>query len=298
VTWDQICDAGAELCRHYGPVLLIPLKLETQEPASDPEGAETAQFWKEREAEFRKHDAPENELVADWFSLDDSWSFRTSLARSPAPGLEQVFKSLAREAAKGLAYAGDDESWIVWLNALRRAIDRSTGRRIYSAISSTGSLQIRERESDQMFKSRDAVPRGGVWKFVASGSPDQPVTGAESLMYWETTTEMIEHLFTSSANFCLELRSLIRNDRTTNENKGLGKAYKTVMGANIDRLRKECGWSFDDLAEVTRIDKKRILAHVNKGSGAHPSTLEAYAEAFTEKLGRPVTVAELEESPQ
>src|SRR5208282_1236861 len=29
------------------------------------------------------------------------------------------------------------------------------------------------------------------------------------------------------------------------------KAYKTALARNIDRLRKECGWSFDDLAEAT-----------------------------------------------
>jgi len=62
----------------------------------------------------------------------------------------------------------------------------------------------------------------------------------------------------------------------------------------LKRLRKECGWSFDDLAEATELDKKLILGHVNRGKGAHPKTLGVYAQTFTEKLERPVTVAELE----
>jgi hypothetical protein len=74
----------------------------------------------------------------------------------------------------------------------------------------------------------------------------------------------------------------------------LRKVYKTALGRNIDLLRKECGWSFDDLAVATGLDKTLILGHVNKGKGAHPSTLERYATTFTQKLGREVTVAELE----
>ena len=69
---------------------------------------------------------------------------------------------------------------------------------------------------------------------------------------------------------------------------------KSAFGRNVDRLRKECGWSFDDLAKATDLGKKLILGHVNEGKGAHPKTLEIYARTFTEKMGRPVTVAELE----
>lgn len=69
---------------------------------------------------------------------------------------------------------------------------------------------------------------------------------------------------------------------------------KTSIGRNIDRLRKECGWSFNDVAEKTGLDKKLILGHVNLGKGTRPNTLKMYADAFGKKLGRPVTVAELE----
>jgi hypothetical protein len=62
----------------------------------------------------------------------------------------------------------------------------------------------------------------------------------------------------------------------------------------LNRLRLECGWSFEDMAKATDIDKKLILGHVNKGKNPRPSTRATYASAFTERLGRPVTVAELE----
>ena len=83
---------------------------------------------------------------------------------------------------------------------------------------------------------------------------------------------------------------------TSAESLGTGPAttYKTAFGRNVDRLRKECGWSFDALAGKTGLEKKLILGHVNDGKGAHPRTIKTYAEAFTKKLNRSVTVAELE----
>ena len=66
------------------------------------------------------------------------------------------------------------------------------------------------------------------------------------------------------------------------------------FGSNLARLRLECGWSFDEMARATDIDKKLILGHVNKGKKAHPGTMATYAQTFSEKLGRPVTVTELE----
>jgi hypothetical protein len=68
----------------------------------------------------------------------------------------------------------------------------------------------------------------------------------------------------------------------------------TRLGRNIDRLRKECGWSFDKLAKKTGLDKKLILGHVNEGKGAYPKTIKVYADAFARDLNRTVEVAELE----
>lgn len=75
------------------------------------------------------------------------------------------------------------------------------------------------------------------------------------------------------------------------------KVYKSRAGRNIDKLRKDCGWSFDQLAKRTGIDKSLILGHVNKGKGAHPDTLKTYADAFSKALNRSVTVGELEGEP-
>jgi hypothetical protein len=68
----------------------------------------------------------------------------------------------------------------------------------------------------------------------------------------------------------------------------------TAIGRNIDRLRKECGWSLDKLAKETGIDKKSILSHVNKGARPIPRILKEYAQAFTKALGQRITAPDLE----
>ena len=78
------------------------------------------------------------------------------------------------------------------------------------------------------------------------------------------------------------------------ETERAGQPSKTAVGRNIDRLRKDCGWSYNKLAERTGLDKKLILGHVNGGKGIQPRTLKIYAVAFTRELKREVPVAELE----
>ncbi|NLT68042.1 MAG: helix-turn-helix transcriptional regulator [Acidobacteria bacterium] len=67
----------------------------------------------------------------------------------------------------------------------------------------------------------------------------------------------------------------------------------TTLGRNIDRLRLELGWSYDDLARVSGISKKRILDHVNKGTRPWPHVLKEYSDTFTKAFGRPISVADL-----
>ena len=65
--------------------------------------------------------------------------------------------------------------------------------------------------------------------------------------------------------------------------------YKTQFALNIDRLRRECGWSFNGLSKASGIDKGAILRHIHAGSRAKPRTVKAYAEAFSRQLRRIIT---------
>lgn len=222
VDWEQIRLVGADLCRHYARVLVVPADFVPARPArTAPVSKATAQFWKEREDEFRAHDSPANcTLSATWFSIDERWAFRSNSGGAAATSeAQQVFKALAREAAKGLAGSRSPDLWLDWLDALRRATDRSTGRCLYSKVSSSGSQSIGERQLDQMAKLGEPVPPGGLIDFLvpadrehdvdASQEPVGPSEArAEKRMFWETSTESIEFLFRTSARYCLELRSL------------------------------------------------------------------------------------------
>jgi ribosome-binding protein aMBF1 (putative translation factor) len=70
---------------------------------------------------------------------------------------------------------------------------------------------------------------------------------------------------------------------------------KMRIGQNIEKLKKECGWSADKLADKTGIDKKSILSHMHGKSKPNPKTLKEYAQAFSKELNRPITANKLEE---
>ena len=72
------------------------------------------------------------------------------------------------------------------------------------------------------------------------------------------------------------------------------KTYPTPLARNIDRFRKECGWSYEHLAKVIDVNKKTIIAHIKKGSRPRPDTLGTYAQAFSDALKQSITVNQLE----
>jgi len=69
---------------------------------------------------------------------------------------------------------------------------------------------------------------------------------------------------------------------------------KTAFGRKLDDLRRECGWTYEQLAEKVGISLDRVKAHISRGEGAHVATLKAYADLFSKELKRHVTVADLE----
>jgi hypothetical protein len=222
VTDDQIYNAGRDLGRHYGVMIIIPLALECNDtPRPLPASPATTQFWREREEEFRRHDTPANcALLAEWSLPDDHWEFRAgAISEGPNQHSEQVFKALAREAATGLAGTRSVEPWEDWLHALRRAADKYTGRLFYSKVSCNGSCSMGDGWIARMTQMGQSIPQGGLIQFVAfvrdeddaqSGRRGSVDTFAiEKRTFWDTRTERIEQLFTSSANYCLELRSLV-----------------------------------------------------------------------------------------
>ncbi len=80
----------------------------------------------------------------------------------------------------------------------------------------------------------------------------------------------------------------------TNQTDSRLKAYKTTLGRNIDKWRRCCGWSYDQLAGATGIDKHAVWNHVNTDTRPRPSTVLLYAQAFSRQLDCQITVEDLE----
>ena len=157
ITSEQVDQAGAELCKHYGSVLMIPLGLETAERAEPfPESIETAEFWREREEEFRNYDVGQNAVLgATCFPEDGRCSFHAGTGRLSKESV-QLFKALAREAAKGIKCKAGPESWKRWVDCLCRTSDEETGDLIYAKIL-TGSTVIGSREWARMLKAGEPI---------------------------------------------------------------------------------------------------------------------------------------------
>jgi hypothetical protein len=70
-------------------------------------------------------------------------------------------------------------------------------------------------------------------------------------------------------------------------------AAPTPFARNIQRLRLECGWSYDDLTGSVDMDRSTVIDHATKVTQPWPATVKKYADAFTKALHRSISPAEL-----
>ena len=101
-----------------------------------------------------------------------------------------------------------------------------------------------------------------------------------------------------SAGTAEKSRSAENSEKTAahiDAKRAMSANLKMCIGANIERLRKECGWSLDVLSQKTGLDKKSILNHVHGRSKPNPRTQREYAQAFTKELRRAITANDLEQ---
>jgi hypothetical protein len=106
----------------------------------------------------------------------------------------------------------------------------------------------------------------------------------------------LERLFDASALRCHELwtgASIALVRELASEGR---KVYISPLAANIDKFRRECGWTIAELVKAIELVPDAVLDHVDKGARPRPDALKSYADAFTDKLGRVVSVEELKGS--
>jgi hypothetical protein len=226
VSSEQIEHAALEMCPHYERFKIIPQTdlFAGPEATRYPTAIPDAVFWKEREGEFREHaTARSAALGIRWFSGVDHWAFYDGAGASPLTESVDLFKSLAREAAKGLGGEGGPESWKDWLNMMRVATDEDTGRLLYAKISS-GSSSVSEREFGLMIRAGEPIHAGVLIEYVEKSDAT-----IERRRYWETSTVIIKHLFGNSASLCLRNRSLAPHPRLARPRKNVGTLEPAIQ---------------------------------------------------------------------
>jgi DNA-binding XRE family transcriptional regulator len=95
----------------------------------------------------------------------------------------------------------------------------------------------------------------------------------------------------ASADF-LAYRNLAAK-RLRREARLIAAARPQTVGQRIDALRRECGWTLEELAEQADVQKSTVYRNIHGKRAPRPSVLRGYAGAFTRRLGRPITVAYL-----
>lgn len=209
ITETQIERAALELCSHYESFQVSPMQTNDPKLSDYRTLCEAARsdsiFWKEREDEFQKHNTKENAFLSARLFSEDDWTFYiVGNQTSPSAEMLRSFKSLAREAAKGLRNRGGHRSRKDWLELLSCAEDEDTGKRHYKVIEGSSYYSEKALERDRAAGDEAEAPRNALIEYRLTSTG-----GLEKGRRWYTRSPRIENLFAKSAGQCLELRSLV-----------------------------------------------------------------------------------------
>jgi len=204
-------------------------------------------------------------LEALWFSQDNQWRMQIqSRTAGRGSGSKRVFTSLARQAGKGLSGQHREDSFLCWLDALKQ---NGCGKD-----SIAGSGTISESRAGELRIADELVPPRCGLQFVPSHISetgehrDDPV-GFHTQFVEEFTSYLIEDVFRTSANFCLELRS-----RST-ESETVGSA-----DGGSDRCEDTRRLAEEVASSVKEVIQLRKAKRANSETPAPPQGIRELAE--------------------
>jgi DNA-binding XRE family transcriptional regulator len=237
-------------------------------------------FWRSKAPEFERLHDPIRLLCAEYDPAGHSIRVTTDtggerldptdrwVLSGGRPAVIAEFKSLAGVAAVALGCAADAEAWTHWLDAIRRQSDDYIAE---------GWIAV----------SASAWPIRGHGHAHACGPDDardseiSPMPGGGQ----------IAGVCEASARFCrllaneLEQATLLPTSR--------GRHSSTPFGRRVARLRRECGWTYEELAEYAGLARSTVISHGTTGSTPRVGTAKQYADAFAKALKRPISVLDL-----
>lgn len=160
----------------------------------------SSRFWKEREEEFRRHaNGEHSSLAADWYAITDTWRFRGGAGHRS----ERILRSLTRKVAREIKGSTGTDPCKARLDALRHAEYNFELRFRY-----TGAYN--QQRLDYLAQSGERSP---VVEGIVETVP-LPDGSVETRTRIEGIIGTIEHIFDTSADFCLERGSHAPPDTT------------------------------------------------------------------------------------
>jgi DNA-binding XRE family transcriptional regulator len=237
-------------------------------------------FWRHNATEFERLHDPIRPLCAEYdpaghrvrvtgdtsaerLDPTDRW-----VLSGGSPGVIAEFKSLAGVAAVALECAVDAEASTHWLDCIRRQSDDYIAE---------GWIAV----------SASAWPLRGYGQAQACGPEDardaeiSPIPGGGQ----------IADVCDASARFCRLLANEL--EKATLLPTSRDRHSSTPFGHRVARLRQECGWTYEKLAEHTGLGRSTVIGHVTTGSTPRVGTAKRYADAFTNALKRPISALDL-----
>jgi DNA-binding XRE family transcriptional regulator len=90
-----------------------------------------------------------------------------------------------------------------------------------------------------------------------------------------------------------EVSSALRHRKRKRVKRRPPLSEKQIIGANLQKLRKEAGFNQRQVAEDVGFRQATVVDHESGRAGMRPATLKAYADYYSQKLGREITVGSL-----
>ena len=108
---------------------------------------------------------------------------------------------------------------------------------------------------------------------------------------------LIDRVCCASMDLCalLETEALAKENKQQELQGGMPRSV-TAVGQNIERLRYEIGFSYEELASSMGVERKTVWANATGRTTPRPQTLKLYADVFSGELGRPVSVEEIRDT--
>jgi DNA-binding transcriptional regulator YiaG len=216
-----------------------------------------SKFWRNLAKAFRALQV-NSRMCAEWHYIVGKGPKEWTLAEA-SPMARIRFEAVARRGAAALSGAGGSDWLVVWLEALRLA--------------------------------------SGTSGFIAERSGTEQNTDGTGVAHHRSG--IIWRVCEASANYCDELEGRAREAELRAKLKTQedhAKAAKTVhhdgesVGRQIDRLRKECALTEEELAEKMKITTRSVQRHISDTCPPLSRSVTGYSRLFSKLLGRQIVI--------